>query len=185
MSPRHPAPPIPRRSPEQDHNTSRKLLDSFIEPLQSLYTGTSSPWQSRLPPPRVTVRNISPAVFHPLQSPGKLLCYPQNLATIEHFSSLILFTAGVHFPPVLLHNQSYPKVCSDSLNLPNAGNPLCRNIVLIFLFSIFPYQGLNCFDLECSRMFSVNFPKPSLFQISELLLELKVFDLWSRLNIRK
>jgi hypothetical protein len=25
--PRHPATPIPRRSPEQDHNTSKKLLD--------------------------------------------------------------------------------------------------------------------------------------------------------------
>jgi hypothetical protein len=33
----------------------------------------------------------------------------------------------------------------------------------------FPDQGLNCFDLESSRVFSVNFPEPSLFQISELL----------------
>jgi hypothetical protein len=41
---------------------------------------------------------------------------------IELFSSPILFTAGIHFPPVLLHNQGYPKVCSDPLNLPNAGD---------------------------------------------------------------
>jgi hypothetical protein len=82
--PRHPATPIPRRSPEQDHNTSRKLLDSFIEPLRSLYIETSLPWQSRLPPPQVTVRNIPPAIFHPLQSPDKLLRHPRNLVTIEH-----------------------------------------------------------------------------------------------------
>jgi hypothetical protein len=101
--------------------------------------------------------------------PGKILRHPRNLATVEHFSPLILFTAGIHFLPVLLHNQSYPKVCPDSLNLPNAGDPLCRNIVVFFLFSVFPDQGLNCFNLESSRVFSVKFPEPSLFQISELL----------------
>jgi hypothetical protein len=42
--------------------------------------------------------------------------------TVEHFSSPILFTAGIHFPSVLLHNQGYPKVCPDSLNLLNAGD---------------------------------------------------------------
>jgi energy-converting hydrogenase Eha subunit F len=46
-----------------------------------------------------------------------------NLVTIEHFSPPILFIAGIHFPLVLLHNQSYPKVCPDPLNLPNAGDP--------------------------------------------------------------
>jgi hypothetical protein len=38
-----------------------------IEPVRSLYTGTSLPWQSRLPPPRVTMRNTSPTILHPLQ----------------------------------------------------------------------------------------------------------------------
>jgi hypothetical protein len=47
----------------------------------------------------------------------------RNLITVEHFSSPILFTTGIHFAPVLLHNQSYPKVCPDPLNLPNAGDP--------------------------------------------------------------
>jgi hypothetical protein len=42
--------------------------------------------------------------------------------TVELFSSPILFTTGIHFPRVLLHNQGYPKVCPDSLNPPNAGN---------------------------------------------------------------
>jgi hypothetical protein len=106
------------------------------EPLRSLYAGTSLPWPSQPPSPRVTVRNIPSAILHPLQSPSKLLRHPlnlsspispsfpyRNLVTIEHFSSPILFTAGIHFPPVLLHNQSYPKVCSDPLNLPNAGDP--------------------------------------------------------------
>jgi hypothetical protein len=31
----------------------------------------------------------------------------------------------------------------------------------IFLFSVFPDQGLNCFDLESSRVFSVRFPESS------------------------
>jgi hypothetical protein len=55
--------------------------------------------------------------------PGKLLRHPQNLVTVEHFSSSILFTAGIHFPPVLLHNQGYPKVCPYLLNPPSTGNP--------------------------------------------------------------
>jgi hypothetical protein len=76
---------------------------------------------------------------------------------------------GNSFFTVLLHNQGYPKVCPDSLNLSNAGDPFCWNIIAIFLFFVFPDQGLNCFDLESSRVFSVNFPEPSLFQISELL----------------
>jgi hypothetical protein len=55
--------------------------------------------------------------------PGKLLRHPRNLVTVEHFSSPILFATGTHFPLVLLHNQGYPKVCPESLNLPNAGDP--------------------------------------------------------------
>jgi hypothetical protein len=120
------------------------------------------------------VRNTPPAILHPLQSSGKLLRHPRNLATVELFSSPILFTAGIHFPPVLLHNQGYPEVCSDPLNLPNAGDPFCRNIVVIFLLSVFPDQGLNCFDLESSRAFSIKFPEPSLFQISEFLHSIEI-----------
>jgi hypothetical protein len=112
----------------------------------------------------------------PTTTPGKLLHYPlnlfsptsssfphRNLATIELSLPPILFATGIHFPPVLLHNQGYPKVCPDPLNLPNADDSLCRNIVVIFLFSVFPDQGLNCFDLESSKAFSVKFPEPSLF----------------------
>jgi hypothetical protein len=54
--------------------------------------------------------------------PGKLLRHPRSLVIVEHFSSPILLTAGIHLPPVLLYNQGYPKVCPDSLNLPNAGD---------------------------------------------------------------
>jgi hypothetical protein len=50
----------------------------------------------------------------------------------------ILFIAGIHFPPILLNNQGYPKVCPDPLNLPSAGDPLCRNIIVFFLFFVFP-----------------------------------------------
>jgi hypothetical protein len=58
----------------------------------------------------------------PTTIPGKLLHHPRNLITVKYFSSSILFIVGIHFPPVLLHNQGYPKVCFDSLNLPNAGD---------------------------------------------------------------
>jgi hypothetical protein len=109
------------------------------------------------------VRNIPPAILHPLQSPGKLLHHPWNLVTVELFLSLILFTAGIHFPPVLLHNYGYPKVCNDPLNLSSAGDSLRRNTIVIFLSFIFPDQGLNCFDLESSRVFFVKFPELSLF----------------------
>jgi hypothetical protein len=84
--PRHPATPISRRSSEQDHNTSRKLVNPLI----------------------------------------------------EFFSSPTLFTAGIYFPWVLLHNQGYPKVCPDSLNHPNAGDSFAGISSLSFrsLFSL-------------------------------------------------
>jgi hypothetical protein len=87
----------------------------------------------------------------------------RNLITVELFSSPILFIAGIHFPPILLHNQGYLKVCNDPLNLSSASDPLRRNAIVIFLSFVFPDQGLNCFDLESSRVFSVKFPEPSLF----------------------
>jgi hypothetical protein len=87
------------------------------------FAETSSPWQSRLSSPRVTVRNIPLAILHSLQSPSKLLRHPRNLVTVELFSSSILFIVGIHFPPILLHYQGYPEVCPHSLNLPNTGNP--------------------------------------------------------------
>jgi hypothetical protein len=94
-----------------------------IEPLPSLCAGTSPPWQSQPPSLQVTVRNTPPAILRPLQFSSKLLRHSQNLANVEHFSSPILFTTGIHFPPVLLHNQGHPKVCPDPLNLPNGGDP--------------------------------------------------------------
>jgi hypothetical protein len=118
---------------------------------------------SQPPSSQVTVRNIPPVILHPLQSPSKLLRHPRNLATIEHFSPPILFTARIHFPPILIHNQGYPKVCPDPLNLSSADDSLCRNAIVIFLSFVFPHQGLNCFDLESSRVFSVKHPEPSLF----------------------
>jgi hypothetical protein len=107
--PRHPATPIPCRSSEQDHNTLRKLVNPLIELLRSLYAGTSSPWQSRLSQPWVIVRNIPPAILHPLQSSDKLLRHPRNLATIELFSSPILFIVGIHFPPFFSTTKVTPR----------------------------------------------------------------------------
>jgi hypothetical protein len=157
--------PIVRARPQH----LKKAREPSYRASSDPFAETSSPWQSRLSSPRITVRNIPPAIFHPIQSPSELLRHPRNLVTVEHFLSPILFTAGIHFLFVLLHNQGYPKVCPDSLNLPKCRQLLYWNIIIIFLFSIFPDQELNCFDLESSRVFSVKFPEPSLFQISELL----------------
>jgi hypothetical protein len=68
--------------------------------------------------------------------PSKFLRHPMNLssptspsfpyrtlATVEHFSLSILFTAGIHIPPVLLHNHGHPKVRPNPLNLPSTGDP--------------------------------------------------------------
>jgi hypothetical protein len=140
-------------------------VNPLIEHLRSLYAETSSPWQkptaiatdhreeylSGYPPPTTTY------------SPGKLLRHPRNLVTVEHFPSPILFIAGIHFPLVLLHNQGYPKVCPDPLNLPNAGDPFARISSLSSCSLFFHDQRLNCFDLESSRVFSVKFPELSLF----------------------
>jgi hypothetical protein len=106
--------------------------------------------------------------------PGKLLRHPRNLIIVELFSSPILFATGIHFSPVLLYNQGYPKVCPDTLNLPNAGDSFAgiSSLSSCYLFS--PDQGLNCFNLESSRVFFVKFPEPSLFQISELLHFIKI-----------
>jgi hypothetical protein len=147
----------------------KKARESSYRSSSDPFARTSSPWQSRLSSPRITVRNTSPVILHPLQSPGKLLRHPRNLVTVELFSSLILFTAGIHFPLVLLHNQGYPKVCPDSLNLPTAGDSFAGISSLSSCSLFFPDQGLNCFNLESSRVFSVKFPEPSLFQTSELL----------------
>jgi hypothetical protein len=76
------------------------------------------------------VKNTPPAILHPLQSSGKLLRHPQNLATIKHFSPPILFATGIHFPPIFLHNQGYPKVCLDPLNLPNTSDPFAGTSLL-------------------------------------------------------
>jgi hypothetical protein len=72
----------------------------------------------------------------PTTIPSKLLRYPRNLVTVKYLSSPILFIAGIRFPPVLLHNQGYPKVCPDSLNLSNAGDPFA-GILLLSSYSLF------------------------------------------------
>jgi energy-converting hydrogenase Eha subunit F len=60
---------------------------------------------------------------------------------VKYFSPPILFTVGIHFPPVLLHNQGYPKVCPDSLNLSNAGDPFAgiSSLSSCSLFSLTRY----------------------------------------------
>jgi hypothetical protein len=68
----------------------------------------------------------------------KLLRHPQDLVIVELIlSSPILFTVGIYFPRVLLHNQGYPKVCPDSLNLSNTGDFLAgiSSLTYCYLFS--------------------------------------------------
>jgi hypothetical protein len=69
--------------------------------------------------------------------PGELLRHSWNLVIVELFSSPILFTAGIYFPRVLLHNQGYPKVCPNPLNLSNAGDSFAgiSSLTSCYLFS--------------------------------------------------
>jgi hypothetical protein len=129
------------------------------------------------------------------ESPRKLLLQPSSTHynhsrqtnssfTESRHRRAFLFTDPVatelHFPRVLLHNQGHPKVCPDSLNLPNAGNPFAEisSLASCSLFS--PDQGLDFYVLEGSRVFFIKFLRLSLFQISEYLqvlccaLELKI-----------
>jgi hypothetical protein len=129
--------------------TSNSSYPSLIAQPTAVTTGHREKYPDHLPPTATL--------------PGKLLRHPQNVITVEHFSSPTLFIAGIHFLSVLLHNQGYPMVCFDPLNLSNAGDPFCRNIVVFILFFVSPDQGLNCFDLESSRVFSIKFPELSLF----------------------
>jgi hypothetical protein len=92
----------------QGSTTSNSSYPSLIAQPTTVTLGHREKYPGHLPPT---------ATF-----PDKLLRHPRNLVTVELFSLLILFTAGIHFPFVLLHNQGYPKVCPDSLNLSNAGN---------------------------------------------------------------
>jgi hypothetical protein len=45
----------------------------------------------------------------PTTIPGKLLRHPQNLITVEFFSSPILFIVGIHFPPILPPQPRLPQ----------------------------------------------------------------------------
>jgi hypothetical protein len=74
--------------------------------------------------------------------PGKLLRHPRNLVIVELFSSPILFATGIHFLPVLLYNQGYPKVSPDSLNLLNADDSFTGISSLSFHSLFFPTRDL-------------------------------------------
>jgi hypothetical protein len=95
------------------------------------------------------MRNTSPAILHPLQP------FPANFFVTHGISSPSSFShrrscspQEIHFPPVLLYNQGYPKVCPDPLNLPNTGDPFVGTSLLSSC-SLFSFdQGLNCFDLK-------------------------------------
>jgi hypothetical protein len=55
--------PIVRARPRHLEEAHEPSYRASSDPLAR----TSLPWQSRLPSPRITVRNIPPAIFHPLQ----------------------------------------------------------------------------------------------------------------------
>jgi hypothetical protein len=102
--------------------------------------------------------------------PNKFLRHPQDLVIVELIlSSLILLTAEIYFPRILLHNQGYPKVCPNSLNLFIADDSFAGISSSTFCYLFFPDQGLDCYVLGSARAFSVRFLKLSLFQTSKLL----------------
>jgi hypothetical protein len=172
---------------EQLRGCAGRVSVAHVREQKKFNPWAGKPWGSRRSQHSEPIRlhHLVPGVhdvqqFLPLIDRSTDHRHPRNLITVEYFSSPILFIAGVHFPSVLIHNQGYPKVCPDSLNLPNADDPFAGISSLSSCSLFFPNQGLNCFDLESSRVFSIRFPKLSLFQISEHLqvlycaLELKV-----------
>jgi hypothetical protein len=115
--------------------------------------------------PQITVGIISSAIFYPLQFPANFfvthgISSPSSTSH-RRFCSSWEFTFRLFF--------SITKVCPDSLNLLNAGDSFAGISSLSFRSLFSPNQGLDCFDLESSRVFSVRFPESSLFQIRELL----------------
>jgi hypothetical protein len=158
--PRHPATPFLLRSPSK---TTTPRRNSWTLP-SSLF---GSLRQNIVAMAKLTIIAMNEEYLSghssPTAIPDKLLRHPRNLVTVEYFSSPILFSAEIHFPPILLYNQGYPKVCPDSLNLPNAGDSFAGISSLSSCSLFFPDQGLNCFDLGSSRVFSVKFPELSLF----------------------
>jgi hypothetical protein len=58
--------PIVRARPQH----IQKAREPSYRAFSDSFTRTSSPWQSRLLLPRITVRNTSPAILHPLQFPA-------------------------------------------------------------------------------------------------------------------
>jgi hypothetical protein len=149
---------------------------SIVSSQRSTMSNSSYSHQSlnEPPSPQITAEITSSAILYPLQSPASFFVThgisSSSSSSYRRFCSL----REIHFPPVLLHNQGYPKVCPDTLNLPNAGDSFAgiSSLSSCYLFS--PDQGLNCFNLESSRVFFVKFPEPSLFQISELLHFIKI-----------
>jgi hypothetical protein len=137
MSPRHPAAPIPRRSFKQDQHLKKTLELSCRASLDS-FARTSSPWQSRLSSPRITVRNNSWVILHPLQFPTNFFVThgisSSSSSSYRRFCSSREFT----FRPFFLHNQGYPKVCPDPLNLPNASDSFAgiSSLSSCYLFSL-------------------------------------------------
>jgi hypothetical protein len=112
---------FPSSIAEQNYNTSNKLLNphrvSSIPEYRNIIAVAK---------PTIVamdhVRNISPVTFHPLQFPASFfvthgISSPSS-SSYRRSCSPREFT----FHSFFLYNQSYPKVCPDSLNLPNAGN---------------------------------------------------------------
>jgi hypothetical protein len=79
---------------------------------------SSNAEQDHKSPRGLSLRPSSTHYNHSRQTPSS--------STESHHRRAFLFAdpiaTGLHFPSVLLYNQGYPKVCPDSLNLPNTGN---------------------------------------------------------------
>jgi hypothetical protein len=97
--------PIVQARPQ---HTSKKAPEPSYRASSDPFARTSSPWQGRLSPPRITVRNIPSVILHPLNS-RQASSSPRNLVSVELFSSLILFTVGIHFSPFSFTTKAIPR----------------------------------------------------------------------------
>jgi hypothetical protein len=80
-------------------------------------------------------------LFRPSSTHGNPSRQTSSSTTESRHRRAFLFAepiaTGLHFPSVLLHNQGYPKVCPDSLNLLNAGDSFAgiSSLTSRYLFS--------------------------------------------------
>jgi hypothetical protein len=127
-------------------------------------------WIAQPLSPWITTETTPSAIFHPLQliPPASFFVTDGTLPSSNTSHRRSYSPREFTFRPFFSMTKVTPRFALIHWIFLMPAIPLpeyhCYLPVLVF-----PDQGLDCFDLESSRVFSVRFPELSLFQISELL----------------